>query len=67
MADEQLNSAALNEVLDVYRSLGIHQLAEYQQEILQNHQFYPPQLRNLLLSAPTVNSSFKNGFKCTNL
>ncbi|KAI6176199.1 DNA polymerase theta [Aphelenchoides bicaudatus] len=50
--NEQMNSV-INEVLDVYKNLGIQRLAEYQQEILQNENFYPPTSQNLLLSAPT--------------
>jgi replicative superfamily II helicase len=56
--DEQLNFV-LNEVLDAYKNLGIQQLAQYQQEILYNRDFYSPQARNLLLSAPTVQKCFK--------
>lgn len=53
MAASQLNSV-LSEVLEVYKNLGIHQLAEYQRGILEDLRFYPPDLNNLLISAPTA-------------
>lgn len=50
--NEQSNFV-FEQVLNAYKNVGIVELADYQRKLLQNPLFYPPESRNLLLSART--------------